>query len=121
MTPEAQSKAARQRNELRDQAETIARLRREKMELLRDLKAAKSENTRADLVPRWSSDMAAAPKDGTRILTFHPANPHAFIQRGRRDNWVINEWRGIDWYRSLREQPPIAWMPLPAPPKRETE
>jgi predicted RNase H-like nuclease (RuvC/YqgF family) len=46
MTPEAQSKAARQRNELRDQAETIARLRREKMELLRDLKAAKAENAR---------------------------------------------------------------------------
>jgi hypothetical protein len=44
MTPDAQSKAARQRNELRDQAETIARLRREKMELLRDLKAAKAEN-----------------------------------------------------------------------------
>ena len=40
MTPETQSKAARQRNELRAQAETIARLRREKMELTRDLRAA---------------------------------------------------------------------------------
>jgi len=42
MTPEAQSKAARQRNELRAQAETIARLRREKMELTRDLRAAEA-------------------------------------------------------------------------------
>jgi hypothetical protein len=47
MTPEAQSKAARQRNELRAQAETIARLRREKMELLRDLKAAEDKLRRA--------------------------------------------------------------------------
>lgn len=46
MTPEAQSKAARQRNELRAQAETIARLRREKMELLRDLRAAEAKNAR---------------------------------------------------------------------------
>jgi hypothetical protein len=121
MTPEAQSKAARQRNELRAQAETIARLRREKMELLRDLKAAKAENTRADLVPLWCSDMEAAPKDGTRILTFHPADPTAIIERARRDNWVINEWRGRSWYRSLPEQPPVAWMPLTAPPKGETE
>jgi hypothetical protein len=65
----------------------------------------------------WSSDMDAAPKDGTRILTFHPANPGAIIERARRDNWVINEWRGCSWYRSLPEQPPIAWMPLLVPPK----
>ena len=120
MTPDAQSKAARQRNELRDQAETIARLRREKMELLRDLRAAEAHNARANLVPGWSSDMEAAPKDGTRILTFHPACPGAIIERARRDNWVVNEWRGFGWYRSLPEQPPIAWMPLPAPPKGET-
>jgi len=72
-------------------------------------------------VPRWSSDMEAAPKDGTRILTFHPANPNAIIERARRDNWVVNEWRGLGWYRSLPEQTPIAWMLLPAPPKGETE
>lgn len=124
MTPEAQSKAARQRNELRAQAETIARLRREKMELLRDLKAAEAHNARANLVPGWSCDMEAAPRDGTRILTFHPANPGAIIERARRDNWVINEWRGRivgSWYRSLPEQPPVAWMPLPPPPiKGET-
>jgi hypothetical protein len=47
MTPEAQSKAARQRNELRAQAETIARLRREKMELLRNLKAAEDKLRKA--------------------------------------------------------------------------
>jgi hypothetical protein len=117
MTPDAQSKAARQRNELRDQAETIARLRREKMELLRDLRAAEAKNARADLVLRWSSDMQAAPKDGARILTFHPACPGAIIERARYDNWVVNEWRGRSWYRSLPEQPPIAWMPLLVPPK----
>ena len=59
--------------------------------------------------------------DGTRILTFHPACPGAIIERARRDNWVINEWRGCSWYRSLPEQPPIAWMPLLVPPKGETE
>lgn len=75
------------------------------------------EYLRADLVPLWCSDMEAAPKDGTRILTFHPADPTAIIERARRDNWVINEWRGRSWYRSLPEQPPIAWMPLLAPPK----
>jgi len=121
MTPEAQSKAARQRNELRAQAETIARLQREKMELLRDLRAAEAHNARADLVPGWSSDMEAAPKNGTRILTFHPANPNAIIERARYDNWVVNEWRGRSWYRSLPEQPPVAWMPLLVPPKGETE
>jgi len=75
------------------------------------------EYLRADLVPGWSSDMEAAPKDGTRILTFHPADSTAIIERARRDNWVINEWRGCSWYRSLPEQPPIAWMPLLVPPK----
>jgi predicted RNase H-like nuclease (RuvC/YqgF family) len=55
MTPEAQRKIARQRNELRDQAETIARLRREKMELLRDLKAAKAEKLRAT-PRRWADE-----------------------------------------------------------------
>ena len=79
-----------------------------------------AEYLRADLVPDWSSDMEAAPKDGTRILTFHPACPGAIIERARRDNWVVNEWRGIGWYWSLPEQPPIAWMPIPAPPKGET-
>jgi len=43
MTAEAQIKAARQRNELRAQAETIARLRREKMELVRELRAAEDK------------------------------------------------------------------------------
>lgn len=80
-----------------------------------------TEYLRADLAPGWSTDMEAAPKDGTRILTFHPANPGAIIERARRDNWIINEWRGIGWYRSLPEQPPVAWMPLPAPPKGETD
>lgn len=75
------------------------------------------EKARADLVLCWSSDMEAAPKDGTRILTFHPAKPYAHIERARVDNWIINEWRGCSWYRSLPEQPPIAWMPLLVPPK----
>jgi hypothetical protein len=75
----------------------------------------------ADLVPRWSTDMDAAPKDGTRVLTFHPANPGAIIKRARKDNYVINAMKaGQRWY-SLPEQPPVAWMLLPPPPiKGET-
>ena len=42
-----QSKAARQRNELRAQAETIDRLRREKMELACELRAAEDKLRRA--------------------------------------------------------------------------
>jgi hypothetical protein len=75
------------------------------------------EKARADRAPGWSFDMEAAPKDRTRILTFHPACPGAIIERARYDNWVVNEWRGRSWYRSLPEQPPIAWMPLLVPPK----
>lgn len=78
------------------------------------------EKARADLVPGWSSDMDAAPKDGTRILTFHPANPGAIIERARQDNYVINAMKAGQWWYSLPEQPPVAWMPLPAPPKGET-
>lgn len=80
---------------------------------------ADSARDAADLVPDWSSDMGAAPKDGTRVLTFHPANPNAIIDRARSDNIVWNEWRGKSWYRSLPEQPPTLWMrvahPSPAP------
>lgn len=79
-----------------------------------------TEYLRADLAPGWSSDMEAAPKDGTRILTFHPANPGAVIERARRNNYVINAVRAGQWWYSLPEQPPVAWMPLPAPPKGET-
>jgi uncharacterized protein (UPF0335 family) len=42
-----QSKAARQHGELRAMAETIARLRREKMELVRELRDAKDKLRRA--------------------------------------------------------------------------
>jgi len=80
-----------------------------------------TEYVRADLVPRWSTDMDAAPKDGTRILTFHPAQPGAIIERARRDNYVINAMKAGQWWYSLPEQPPVAGMPLPPPPiKGET-
>lgn len=73
------------------------------------------EYLRADLVPRWSDDMDAAPKDGTRVLTFHPANPKAIIERARQDNIVWNEWRNMSWYRSIPEQPPTHWMRVDPP------
>lgn len=77
-----------------------------------------TEYIRADLVFAWSTDMDAAPKDGTRILTFHPANPNALIERARKDNIVWNAVKRDKWWYSLPEQPPTHWMHV-APPQSD--
>ena len=74
------------------------------------------EYIRADLVPAWSSDMDAAPRDGSRVLTFHPANPKAVVMRARHDSIVWNAVKAGQWWYSLPEQPPTHWMRI-APPK----
>lgn len=39
-----------------------------------------TEYTRSDLIPQWSSDMDAAPKDGTDVLCYFPLD-------GLDDDW----------------------------------
>ena len=77
-----------------------------------------SEYIRADLVPGWSSDMDAAPKDGAFVLVFSPdAVDPAWNDPGIRvSNWEAGQWQGFPW----TAKGPYAvthWMPLPAPPK----
>jgi hypothetical protein len=64
-------------------------------------------------------DIATAPKDGTEILTFSPANDKAMFPVNRKPRMVINKWCVGAWWRTSAEAMPTHWMPLPAPPERK--
>ena len=70
------------------------------------------EKACADLVPRWSDDMDAAPKDGTRLLLFVPG--YGAMTGHFDERWHLHSCIN-------REALPTHWMPLPPPPiKGET-
>lgn len=79
-----------------------------------------AEYIRADLVPGWSSDMDAAPKDDTRVLTFHPANPKSIVAPARRDDIVVwNARKAGQWRHLVLGQPPTHWMRVDPPKEGE--
>jgi hypothetical protein len=82
-----------------------------------------AEYLRADLVPRWSTDMDAAPKDGSYILTFSAdaVDPKWNDPGIRVLNWTGEKWNGFPW-GPAKAHTFTHWMPLPlpAPPKGET-
>lgn len=78
---------------------------------------------------RWSTDMDAAPKDGTPVLVFATrdgweGNPRIVcaIWGGLGPRWTIygsgSTSHSEQWLDTCN---PTHWMPLPAPPKGETE
>lgn len=85
-----------------------------------------AEYVRADLVPGWSSDMDAAPKDGTlhlRGLWVHSAKTgkplYWQVDAGGYDDGEFTGPHGDDFGWSADDY--THWMPLPSPPKGETK
>lgn len=79
-----------------------------------------SEYIRADLVPRWSDDMDAAPET-TPVLGWNKDWPHAQVMIWCKTAHVpLYGWHGlpfIDEDDDMLRPAPTHWMPLPAPPK----
>jgi len=62
----------------------------------------------------WNHDMAAAPRDGTRVLLAVPEflEPAIGYYSTRATEWILDDgpWLG---------NPPLAWMPIPPLPEED--
>lgn len=75
------------------------------------------EYIRADLVPGWSSDMDAAPKDGTPVLVAAEdcnVGEASFIDG---EWWWSSQACAVCWPVESSNGPVTHWMPLLDPPK----
>lgn len=84
-----------------------------------DIDHLRAKAQEAVLAPRWSTDMDAAPKDGTFILVFSPdaVDPEYSDPGIRVSNWEGGTWQGFPWRQ--RGYAVTHWMPLPPAPDKE--
>ena len=59
--------------------------------------------------------ISTAPRDGTKILTFSPANKRAVWEKNREDRMVVNWAVNGVWWKSSSEAPPTYWILLTPP------
>jgi hypothetical protein len=75
-----------------------------------------TEYVRADIVPRWSTDMDAAPRDGSLVVLHIVGHNAPVIARWDQ----VRGWEFASSGIRIRRGPILAWYALPAPPKGET-
>lgn len=94
----------------------------------RDIATSRGRSSRSSTSPGMTPDMttkdealraawqpiATAPKDGTRILVFRPAEYDG--ERRYPEHVGIDRFMEHVWYESRRAQQPTHWMSLPTPP-----
>lgn len=68
----------------------------------------RTEYTRTDTIPRWSTDMDAAPKDGTLIFAWSNTLGPIVCRWWKTSSWKAG-WVLRDGHRCV----PIRWMPIP--------
>ena len=68
---------------------------------------------------KWQP-IKTAPRDGTKILCFRPANPKAIIAKAKRSviivDWFDKRASATNFYQEPMESTYTHWMPLPEPP-----
>jgi len=68
------------------------------------------------VAPQWR-DISEAPRDGTRVLLYHPGYKNAFYEnRDRKPRTWVDWCVDGSWYQTAPSAPPTHYQPLPTPP-----